>query len=89
MSTIMSSKKGMRMIETSMAEREEMYSLMVSLLINLYCKSNPSSIFYQYSIIRTGVTKTTEIKMRKTHRITVLVVLITESFVKSSQIMSD
>ena len=40
-------------------------------------------------MISTGVTKTTEMRMRNTQRMTVFVVLMTESFVKSSQMMSD
>ena len=37
----------------------------------------------------TGVIRTTERSSKKTHKIAVLVPLITESFVKSSQMMSD
>ena len=33
--TIMSSRNGMRMMDTNMAARDEIYSLMVSLLMNL------------------------------------------------------
>lgn len=40
-------------------------------------------------MMRTGVIKTTERIRRKTQRMTVFVVLMTESFVKSSQMMSD
>ena len=77
------------MIETTMAESEVMYSFTASFVIHSYSKLRPSSSLCQYSMIKTGVMSTTEISKRKTQRITVLVVPMTESFVKSSQMMSD
>lgn len=85
----MSRKNGIKMIDTIIAARDDMYSLTVSWVMKLYWRSNFYSIFCQYSMMITGVIKTTERIRRKTHRMTVFVVLITESFVKSSQMMSD
>ena len=77
------------MIETTMADRDCMYSLTLSFEIHLYSRSSLSYRSFQYSKINCGVIRMTDIKSRKTQRMTVLVLLITESFVKSSQMMSD
>lgn len=87
--TIISRKNGISMIETTMADRDYMYSLILYFEIHLYSRSSLSSTSSKYSKINCGVIKMTEIKSRKTQRMTVLVLLMTESFVKSSQMMSD
>jgi len=88
MRTIMSSKKGIRMIETIIAESDVRYSLIVSWLNHKYSRSIFSSSFLAYSVSKTGVTSTTEMRNKKTHRMTVFVEPMTESLVQSSQMMS-
>lgn len=66
-----------------------MYSLTLSLEIQLYLRSKLSSTSFQYSKISCGVMSMTERSSRNTQRMTVFVLPITESFVKSSQIISD
>ena len=63
-----------------------MRMLYANLCISLYICRWTS---FQYSNISVGVINITEISIKNTHKMTVLVLLITESFVKSSHIISD